>query len=166
MKVWGTVKNLNLKQLWKLILLCAANINRLWPTWQATKMSVTLADTYFGTRHNKNTPANAFRHAVWNYLVAKRCYRSDQPMEKVLEWTRQITDLHEDLFPNAALARAMDLHNNKVGRLVFSKNSELKEEDMIRLLLDKTEESSLIDSMEELRDLDKDQLAHIETTNS
>lgn len=30
-----------------------------------------------------------------------------------------MTDLHEELFPNEALEKLMDLHNNKVGMLIF-----------------------------------------------
>ncbi len=36
-----------------------------------------------------------------------------------MKWTKEITDIHENIFPNAPLQRKMDLHNNKVGREYF-----------------------------------------------
>lgn len=166
MRLWGLIKNMSLAQLWQLMLLCAGNLSKIRPTWGATKMSISLASKYYGSAHHKNTPANAFRHAVWNYLVAKRCFRSDQNIEKVIDWTREITDFHEDLFPNEELARAMDLHNNKVGRTVFRKHVEQEEKDMIQLILERTEQSILVSSMEELLNLNEEQLVHIEIKNS
>ena len=40
-------------------------------------------------------------------------------LSKVISWTKEITDWHEDFSPNLALARAMDLHNNYIGRELF-----------------------------------------------
>lgn len=46
------------------------------------------------------------------------CCKISSP-EKSLNWTKRITDLHEDLFPNEALQTKMDLHNNEIGRQYF-----------------------------------------------
>ncbi|GAB2762952.1 hypothetical protein GCM10010465_04980 [Actinomadura fibrosa] len=45
-----------------------------------------------------------------------------------MTWSKKITDLHERLSPNERLAKAMDLHNNRIGRELFFNNSYKKEE--------------------------------------
>lgn len=165
MNIWGVIRNLNIGQFLRLTWLCIRNLNKLWPTWKATKMSISLADQYYGKSHHKNTAANAFRHAVWNSLIAKKCLKSAEQFEEILCWTKEITDMHEDLFPNDPLARAMDLHNNKVGRFVFRNNSGQLEDDMIHMIHELTRQSVMIRDQEELNDLADDQLVHIENTN-
>lgn len=165
MRIWRLIRNLNIGQFLRLARLCIQNLNKIRPTWAATNMSVSLADKYFGKLHRKNTAGNAFRHALWNYLIAKRCLGSEKELEEILDWTEEITAMHEDLFPNDPLARAMDLHNNKVGRYIFQKNSDRLEEDMIRVILKLSGQSVMISSTEELKHLSEDQMAHIENIN-
>ena len=163
MSIIGVIRNLSLGQLWKLTLLCSRNVWRLRPTWRATRMSVSAADKIYGKEHQRNTPANAFRHALWNFLVAKNCFRSKEKMEDVLHWTKQITDLHEDLFPNGELARAMDLHNNRVGRNFFQNNPSATYDEIVTMMKGLTSNSLIIYKIEELNELDENQLVHIET---
>ena len=163
MSLFGVIKNLSLRQLWKLALLCIRNIWKLIPTWKATRMSVAVADEYYGKEHHRNTPANAFRHALWNYLVAKKCFKTKDKMDDVLQWTKEITDFHEDLFPNDQLARAMDLHNNRVGRNIFQSKPATSYDEIILMMRHLTAQSKFINSTEELIMLDENQLVHIET---
>ncbi len=126
-------------------------------------MSVSVADEIYGKEHHRNTPANAFRHALWNFLVAKNCFRSKEKIDDVLLWTKEITDFHEDLFPNGQLAKAMDLHNNRVGRNFFQMNPMASYDEIVSRMKNLTSHSTIINKIEELKELDENQLVHIET---
>ncbi len=78
-----------------------------------------IATLHYGKEHYKNTPANAFRHAFWNYLIAYNCAKWNSNSKKVLHWTKAITDWHENAFINRELPRVMDFHNNKIGRKTY-----------------------------------------------
>jgi hypothetical protein len=159
--LWHFIKRANASQIWQVICLSLGNIRLLWPTYRATKKAVQYSNTYFGTKHNKNTPANAFRHAVWNYLIASECAHWSKNDAKVMAWTNKITHLHELILPKNELADAMDLHNNAVGLLIYTTNKALLQEETINLLLAMVKRSVKINSMGELTNIPKDQFVHI-----
>ncbi|MGB5692336.1 MAG: hypothetical protein WBM43_07025 [Flavobacteriaceae bacterium] len=161
MRLWDFIRTLKWRQIYRLLILCLGNPSRLWPTWKATKRSVSLANKYYGLTHQRNTAANAFRHALWNYLVAEACYNDNSDIENTLVWTKKITDIHEELYPNPPLSKAMDLHNNEVGRALFKKNRQGNPEEIISLLRAKAHESILIKSLEDLSKIPADNLAHM-----
>ena len=82
MRLWRFLRRLKPGQIWQLCKLSMANLNKVWPTWKATNRSVAVATELYGKSHHKNTPANAFRHALWSYLIAqysmKRQEQKDQ----------------------------------------------------------------------------------------
>jgi len=59
------------------------------------------------------TKADAFRHAFWNILLAKRIS---------LTWAEKYTNAHEACH-QGNLDKAMDLHNNYVGRTIYKSYS-------------------------------------------
>ena len=87
-------------------------------TFWATLKTYTIAEKYYPRTHSTSGAGNAFRHAFWNCLIMMYCCKVSSP-QKALQWTKEITDLHEELFPNNALSKKMDLHNNQVGRDYF-----------------------------------------------
>ena len=68
-----------------------------------------------------------------------------------MTWSRKITDLHERLSPNEGLARAMDLHNNEVGRYLFLRTVNKKEE-IIPILIQMAEEAVKVQKAEEIQE--------------
>lgn len=46
-------------------------------------------------------------------------FKREKDLDSIISWTKEITDWHEDFSPNKELARAMDLHNNFIGRELF-----------------------------------------------
>lgn len=78
----------------------------------------------YGALHYRNGQANAFRHAFWNYFIAKKCGILSKNKTTVLLWTEKITDWHENAFPNRELSKKMDLHNNAIGRTIYLKHPE------------------------------------------
>ncbi len=161
MRLWRLIRILKPAQLWKLFKLCFRHPLMIRPTLKATRATVSLSNANYGKEHHKNTPANAFRHAIWNYLIAQKCSSWSKDSQRILDWTQKITDLHEELLPNKPLAREMDLHNNKVGRKIYAKEPELSEQALVILIKGKTADSKFVSQIEELSELPEDQLAHI-----
>jgi hypothetical protein len=159
--LWNFIKRANPKQIWQLIRLCLGNIELLWPTYKATKKAVQYSNSFFGNKHHKNTPANAFRHAVWNYLIASECSYWSKDNAKVVAWTNKITNLHELILPGSELANAMDLQNNAVGLHIYTTNKVIPLEEAIILLHDMVKRSVKITSKEEISSMPKDQFVHI-----
>ena len=161
MDLWHFIKRANAAQIWQLIGLSLGNIRLLWPTYRATKKAVHYSNIYFGTTHHKNTPANAFRHAIWNYLIASESAHWSKNNTKIVAWTTKITNLHELILPKNELADTMDLHNNAVGLHIYTTHKALLLEEVIILLLAMVKRSVKITSKEEILSIPKDQFVHI-----
>lgn len=162
MRFWGFVRSLKFRQFWNLFKVSAVNITRVWPSWKSTRRSVRIASDLYGKWHHKNTEANAFRHALWTYLIAANCRKHFKSKDQSIEWARKLTDLHEDLFPNRPLAREMDLHNNGVGLYLYRHNPHYREEEIVNLIKSRAESSIRIEKLEDLRPVGEDQLVHLE----
>lgn len=89
------------------------------PTHRATVKTIFICDKLFGKKHHQHGPENAYRHALWNMLIARSCYRAQRSPQDLVDWAEKVTSLHEKLAPNEPLETAMDLHNNQVGRQWF-----------------------------------------------
>ncbi|MDT0606129.1 DUF6973 domain-containing protein [Croceitalea rosinachiae] len=150
MNVIAIIKRIDLASFWMLLRLCIKHPLFLWPTFKATKVCLQVSTQHFGTAHYQNTPANAFRHAYWNYLIARKCTKWSESNKKIMNWTSAITDWHENAFKNRPLARLMDLHNNKIGRTVFLNNSKQSTEKVLLIFLEMTKDSIKISKEEEL----------------
>lgn len=79
-------------------------------------------ELYPGMSHYQNQ-ADAFRHAVWNTLIAKYYAQKKRDIAKGIELAKDFTSAHEDC--NDAEGAPvydveMDLHNNELGRHYFS----------------------------------------------
>lgn len=141
----------NLK--WKAVRVFVTHPLYVLPTIRATIESVLLSEKYFDDDPDGNGPANAFRHSVWNMLIAHYCSKiySDQ---KSVRWAAEITDLHEDLFVNDTYNRNMDLHNNLVGRQLFLESAEKgirSKQQRIRLVLKRSETAAALTDDNEFR---------------
>lgn len=104
------------------------------PTWKATRRTMNICTALYGKNHHYDNRTNAFRHALWNFLICRNCFSLTGSAEKALNWSKKITDLHEDLFPNEKLSRSMDLHNNYVGRNYFENHPNIGEDVAISFL--------------------------------
>lgn len=136
MNIVKTIARLDFANLWLLVKLSIAHLGYLWPTFKATKECMQVSTEHFGRKHYQNGQANAFRHALWNVLIAKNCLTNNREMEKVLTWTKKITNWHEEAFFSKTLTMKMDFHNNAVGRNLFETNMNCTTEKLIAALLD------------------------------
>lgn len=150
MAVVARIRNLDFKQFLKLSAVLITRPLFVLPTLKATSQTVKICNRLFGADHNKNNRENAFRHALWNYLICKKCMKFSNNKEKVIGWSKKITDLHEKLFPNFELAEAMDLHNNEIGRRLFKDRN--KTVNFIWLLQEMMNTSVKIKNLQELQE--------------
>ncbi|MDC6366370.1 hypothetical protein PP183_09845 [Muricauda sp. AC10] len=114
----------------------------------------------YGRLHFRNGPANAFRHAYWNYAIAEKCLSVRRNENKVLTWTKKVTDWHENAFPNRELDKLMDLHNNKVGRHIFMKTIQQPKTNVLEIFKEMTTQSQKITAPEDITKLEN-RLVHI-----
>ncbi len=157
LKIWNRI---NLKSFWTLVKLCFISPLYVFPTISATNKCMAISTKLYGREHYKNGPANAFRHAFWNYLIAKKCFSWKKKVESVLTWTKKITDWHEAAFPNRELSRMMDLHNNEVGRFMFKECLTKLESQVVDTLREMTSDAVKINAKTDLTLL-KNQLVYI-----
>lgn len=118
--VFLNLRKLSVRNLWLLIKKALAHPLFAVLTFWATLKTYKIAEKNYPRTHGTNGKGNAFRHALWNCLILMYCCKISSP-QKSLQWTKEITDLHEELFPNEPLLKKMDLHNNQVGRDYFMK---------------------------------------------
>lgn len=159
MAIAAIIKSLDLRQLLILSRILFTNPRFIVPTYKATRDTIKECDSRFGRKHHKNNRTNAFRHALWNYRICEKCYHYGGSTEKALEWSRRITNLHEKLAPNPEPAKTMDLHNNEVGRRLFSELG--PHPDIVQILLEKMKGSVKVASVEEISKAE-DRLVFIE----
>ncbi len=131
MPLLGKIRKLNARQLFMLTKIFLGKPQYLFPTYKATRRTIQIANRLYGKAHHKDNVTNAFRHALWNFLIAKNCFAQNNSVEKSVAWAKTITNLHEKLMPNKPLPKTMDLHNNFVGRKVFKKHYMLEADEKI-----------------------------------
>ncbi len=153
-------KRLQWVELIKLVKLGMQHLPFILPTYRATKSCMIVSTANFGRAHYKNGPANAFRHAYWNYAIAKACEKYSTNTKKIVSWTKDITDWHEFAFPNRELAKVMDCHNNLVGLVTYQEQSFSTSEEAINYFLELAENSVKIKHSNETKNL-KYSLVHI-----
>ena len=142
MKIWSRIKKLSFKQGINLGLLIS-------PTIKASTKAMRISQKHYGNAQHNNGKPNAFRHALWNVLLAKIAYRDDAT--SAIQWAEDVTTLHEKLAPNDALGKAMDLHNNYTGRQLFTEVNSLSEDKMIQVLKDKAENAVRITNPKDVK---------------
>lgn len=116
--VFNTLRSLSFKKLMKLFATVLPHPLFCILAFYATVKAFSIAEKLYPKTASKNGRGNAFRHSFWCCLIMMYCCKVSSP-EKALKFCKEITDLHEELFPNEPLETKMDLHNNKVGMDYF-----------------------------------------------
>lgn len=116
MKLAKAIHAMDFSKLWQLLCLCLRHPLYAWPSVKATRKTVAICNEEFGKAHHKNGRENAFRHALWNALLIHYCRKWYPSDSRAKAWAKKITDWHERFSVNGDLAKAMDIHNNRVGR--------------------------------------------------
>lgn len=164
MAIWNRIKRLSIKQFFILFWVFVKRPQYIYATHKATIQSIQISKKYFPKKHHKHGRENAFRHALWNVLIAKNCYKPNRNPQDVVDWAEKVTTLHEKLAPNKPLETAMDLHNNHTGRQIFL-NEKLYEksiEEINAVLLESMQYSVKVENVEKIADY-PDRMVHIES---
>lgn len=164
MPIASRIKNLDIRQFFILSRVFLSRPHLILPTFKATAETIKICNTYFGKQHHKDNKTNAYRHALWNYLLCKKSYGLLKNRNKAVNWAKKITDLHEKLAPNEALAELMDLHNNKIGR-DFYVNLPLGTTNGAELLFDMMGEAVQVSTGEDIKK-NKEKLVYLEKLNA
>lgn len=154
MTKWEVIKNLNYKQISALLVWFLKHPFFMFATFKATIHTLRIAEKEFPKTHGLHNKANAFRHAIWNVLIAQECAKFSSDLDKVLAWTKQITDWHEEFSPNEKMAKLMDLHNNKIGRKHFVNLKDSSKTEIINVFYLKLESAVKINSESALEEID------------
>lgn len=75
---------------------------------------------YMGTRSGVNNKVDAFRHAIWNVVMAKEGWGKKSAK---MAWARDFATAHEKGGNYRSKDSEMDLHNNAVGLLYYDRHS-------------------------------------------
>jgi hypothetical protein len=161
MSFWNIIKSLDFKQLWILFLWFLQHPLFMFATAKATYFTIRIAQKEFPDIHDQDNKANAFRHALWNILIAKESAKFSSDVEAVLNWTKIITDWHEEFSPNKEMARLMDLHNNQFGRNKFLDLKEKSTETIVISLKNEFTNAVQIKHPSEFKNLEN-QLVYLE----
>lgn len=163
MTLWKRIKQLSIKQFFILLKVFIMRPLYIIPTHKATLKTVLICDKLFGIKHQNHGVENAFRHALWNIIIAKNCYTPKRGVTNVVEWAEKVTTLHEKMAPNEPLETVMDLHNNKMGINLFVEEK-LHEKPLLEIkeiLLKQMELGVKVSSMEEMKQ-HTDKMVYIE----
>jgi hypothetical protein len=159
MKLWARIKQLDKGQLTRFGFFFLRNPRLTLPTLKATEKTFTICNSLYGKQHHKTNKANAFRHALWNVLLCKGIYRNKTEAQRIY-WAEKITDLYENVTKNDPLDRAMDMHNNRMGRSYFLSLLNENKEEIVHFLQKKAENAQKVAKIEEI-DIVKNSLVYI-----
>lgn len=151
---------MNFKELFAVSKVFISKPRYILPTYRATIETIEICDDLYKKEHHKNGKENAFRHALWNYLICQKCFKISGSIEAARSWSNQFTGLHEKLSPNQKLAKGMDLHNNRFGQKLFQGN-EVPTEEIIKILQEEMKEAIKVSEVKEIGKT-KDKLVYIE----
>ena len=98
-------------------------INFSYAYFKAGTYAALYADRRYGNMAASDTRKDAYRHMMWNAMLCQTYYTVSSKSRRV-RFARLVTDARENdcKSPNAPDGKAMDIHNNAVGRKVWSDN--------------------------------------------
>ncbi len=141
---------MSLGQFFRLSLLFIGRPLLIVPTLQATKRTMKICDSLYGITHHKSNKANAFRHALWNFLICQKTTKIVKNSAKSIIWTQKVTNLYEKVTKNEILDEIMDLHNNAIGRNVFLLKKEQNEVEIVDFLQEMLKNAKKITKINEI----------------
>ena len=92
------------------------------PIYKATLSTLKICNERYGNTHHGRGKANAFRHALWNFIICRKTLKFTKNKQKSVNWTKKVVNYYEKVTKNELLDRAMDYHNNTEGRDYFLEN--------------------------------------------
>ena len=150
MNLWKRIKSLSPSALFRFGIWFLKNPFFILPTLRATRRTFKLCDQLFHKDHNRSNRGNAFRHALWNVLIAQKVFKIARKEEKSVLFTQKTTSLYEKVTQNSLLDREMDLHNNRMGLQWFRQLFDKNEDKIIQFLQKKTKNAQKVSKIDEI----------------
>ena len=147
MTLWRRFRAMSIKQLLFLGVLFLKNPMLFLPTLKATKETLKTCNAHFGKMHQGNGIENAFRHALWNVKICQNVRKMTKTVEKSVNWCQKVTNLYEKVTKNNSLDRAMDLHNNLIGRMLYFEDNMANFEEILLKMMKKGQKIAKIDEI-------------------
>lgn len=119
MNLWSRIKKLSLSKLMGLGWILVRTPKLIVPVYQMTQRTMSICDEHYGKAHFNSGKANAFRHALWNYLLCAEINNIIGDPQRSTSFTEQLVNHYEKVTQNEEMDRNMDLHNNLFGRNLF-----------------------------------------------
>ncbi|WP_299671737.1 hypothetical protein [uncultured Polaribacter sp.] len=154
MNFWNILKGLKYDQIASLSVWFVKHPIFMFATIRATFLTMKIAQKEFPYIHGEHNKANAFRHALWNLLIANQSIKFSTKIDAVLNWTKKITDWHEEFSPNERMAELMDLHNNAFGRKKFREWGAKSRNEFVILLKSELSNAVLVRKESDLKNLE------------
>tara|TARA_R110002073_G_scaffold15953_2_gene62120 strand:- start:48280 stop:48768 length:489 start_codon:yes stop_codon:yes gene_type:complete len=161
MSSWSIIKGLKFRQVAVLTGLFFRHPLFMFSTTRATFLAMKIAQKEYPGIHGRHNKANAFRHALWNILIAVKCHNFSNDLDLILSWTKRITDWHEEFSPNEELAKEMDLHNNRIGREMYTEVFQKDMNKIVKLMKEKLLEAIQVGAFQDF-EKHQNQLVYLE----
>ena len=115
---WKTLKKISVNLCSQMLLLLFSRPHLIPFIIYATLETLYISDR-LDEDHTAHNKANAYKHALWNILIAYHIQFFYSKPSTAVTWAKKITDMHEKCFKNKPAAEAMDLANNEIGRNIY-----------------------------------------------
>lgn len=148
MKLWVRIKKLSLPSLLGFGWILIRRPHLIFPVYQVTQRTMQICNERFGKAHFNAGKANAFRHALWNYLLCRKVNGIiNNPIHSAL-FTERLVNYYEKVTRNEVMDRRMDDHNNAIGRNIFLSNLDENEEKMIDFMQNEAKNAQKVSQIE------------------
>ncbi len=114
---FSTLKRIHLISFLQFLLLLIINPLKSYILIKSTLQTEKIAIKKFPKSHGSNKKGNAFKHILWNVLIAKNLTKINAKNPEL--FTEKFTTLYEKTFVNEKKFSKMDLHNNQLGISIF-----------------------------------------------
>jgi Domain of unknown function (DUF6973) len=149
MNLWLRIKKLSIPSLIGFGWILIRSPLLIVPVYKVTQRTMQISDERYGRAHFYSGKANAFRHALWNYLLCNKVHSIINDPIRSVSFTERLVNYYEKVTQNDEMDRTMDRHNNEFGRNVFLSKINEKEQNMIDFIHNRAETGQKITNIDD-----------------
>ncbi len=152
MNLWGRIKKLSIPSLIGFGWILIRSPHLILPVYKVTQKTMQISNERYGKAHFYSGKANAFRHALWNYLLCQKVNSIiNNPIRSSI-FTECLVNYYEKVTQNEAMERMMDLHNNEIGRMIFLSTLKENQEKMIDFIQKQAKNAQKVSKIESFQE--------------
>jgi hypothetical protein len=155
MNLWVRIKKLKVSSLLGFGWILIRNPLLIVPVYKVTHRTMQISNERYGKAHFYSGKANAFRHALWNYLLCKKVNGITNDPIGSASFAERLVNYYEKVTQNDIMDRTMDLHNNQFGRdifLIHLAENDQKMIDFIQMKANNAQKATRLDHFEQFTD--------------